>query len=115
MVDQQQYMQLCSCHSGEKVMFQCIDKACPNHHTQLLYCIRCMIPSKHNHVPGAILIQNENLSGQWNKLRSDMSTILEVISEWLMTHGELVSVLDSHIANSKQTFTAKVLEMRQLQ
>ncbi|TNV80143.1 hypothetical protein FGO68_gene11161 [Halteria grandinella] len=35
---QQEYMELCSCGSEEKVMLQCEEETCPNYEKQKLYC-----------------------------------------------------------------------------
>ncbi|TNV80533.1 hypothetical protein FGO68_gene11154 [Halteria grandinella] len=117
MVAQQQYMSLCSCQSGEKVMFQCIDTNCPNHHLQRLYCVRCMNPYKHNHLAGTIFVQNQDLSQMWNKLRSDIRSMIESISQFLKTHGDLVQLLDACLtqAQSQFTFAAKFEQLKEFQ
>lgn len=32
----------CVCNRSEKVQFICIETACPDHHSQPLYCMQCM-------------------------------------------------------------------------
>ena len=44
----------CSCGQGQKAIYYCHDKKCPQHTTQFLFCEFCNTDENHNHRPQRI-------------------------------------------------------------
>ncbi|TNV77822.1 hypothetical protein FGO68_gene1547 [Halteria grandinella] len=105
-----EYMKLCSCNSGEKVVYQCNKQECPNFTKQKLYCLRCMNETMHNHLASVIAIQSQNTSDDWNALRRNAKTLFDNIKMFNLFHKPLLDILDGKVTNLEQKFQTKLEE-----
>ncbi|TNV79923.1 hypothetical protein FGO68_gene5288 [Halteria grandinella] len=110
----QENMDLCSCGSEEKVMFQCAEQACPSFQIQQLYCHECTTPEKHPHVPIFIAKKSKNVTDEWNTLRQDARNFAQRTQTWFDKHGTLIELLDRFLPNPEMSLFCKSLQLQQL-
>ncbi|TNV80094.1 hypothetical protein FGO68_gene3706 [Halteria grandinella] len=101
-------MDLCSCGSKNKVMFQCEEQTCPSFGRQKLYCPLCMIPQKHPHIPIMIALKSQNVTDEWNSLRQDIKNLHRRLTEWMELHGAIVELLDGFLTNEEHTLSFQI-------
>ncbi|TNV80205.1 hypothetical protein FGO68_gene6634 [Halteria grandinella] len=115
MRSQVEYMAFCDCKSGEKVIYQCDEEDCPNFTKQKLYCIRCMVKTKHNHIASVIAIQSQNTSDDWNTLRQDAKSLVDNLVAFVELHRRFLEALDRYLTNEDQRFMKKLDMSKELQ
>ncbi|TNV78940.1 hypothetical protein FGO68_gene17340 [Halteria grandinella] len=108
MRSQVEYMDMCDCRSGEKVIYKCDEEECPNFIKQKLYCSRCMVKTKHNHIPTHIAIESQNTSDDWNTLRQNAKSLVDNLVAFVELHRRFLEALDRYLANEDQRFMKKL-------
>ena len=86
---------LCSCGSGEKVVYVCTKTDCSNRTKQPLYCIECCHaePPIHDHRSVAISYQIQNMQKQWLDLRKEVTYQASKVNDWLSKYSKLLDLL----------------------
>lgn len=63
----------CDCNRNQKVMYICLNNACPNVKTQRIYCLACFQDGKHAHFPPMIIKDNfKHINDSWAAFKQSM-------------------------------------------
>ena len=61
----EEFMDPCSCKSGAKAVFYCIEEWCPNHKKKPTYCNNCNEAKVHNHATVTIAVGLERWENEF--------------------------------------------------